>query len=787
MPLRPPFPLAMLVLAAMGMVREGAAADPEKGKVPAAPFAQQAAPFLAKYCNNCHGGEKPKGDLNLTSFADEASVLRARKVWKRVGEQIEGGDMPPEDKPQPSEGESAAFLKWVETTLKSVDCGQQIDPGRVTIRRLNRSEYNNTIRDLTGIDFHAADDFPSDDVGYGFDNIGDVLTLPPILFERYLDAAEKIAEQAIVVVGPNGPRAEAKTYEMEDLPNSAGGSTFADSGRILASQGAISIEHDFLRDAEYRIRIRAFGQQAGPEPTRMGLLIDGKTLRTFEIKGDSGKPNVVEYVAKLKHGRRKVSISFLNDYYNASNPDPKQRDRNLVIDWVELEGPLATKNAPLPESHRRIIFKTPTKGNRDEVTREVVERFARRAFRRPVTPGELARLVKFVDLAQQNGDPFERGIQVAVEAILVSPQFLFRVELDQRPPQRRRGESSPPPPPPVPINEFELASRLSYFLWSSMPDDELYHLALNNKLREGNTLEKQVARMLRDPKARALVDNFADQWLQIRNLKTVNPDKARFPTFDENLRTAMQTETELFFEWIIKNDRPVLDLIDADYTFVNERLAKHYGLPNVTGDGFRKVSLKGTPRGGILTQASILTVTSNPTRTSPVKRGKWILEQILGTPPPPPPGDVPELDKDTKLTGTLRQKMEQHRVNPACASCHAKMDPIGFGFENFDAIGSWRDKDGDQAVDASGELPNGQTFRGPVELKNLFKKRDKDFVRCLAEKMLTYALGRGVEYYDACAIDAIVDGTVNQDYRFSRLVLEIVKSEPFQKRKGGRG
>ncbi len=514
----------------------------------------------------------------------------------------------------------------------------------------------------------------------------------------------------------------------------------------------------------------------------MAFVMDGKTLKIVEVKAVQQDPVVYEYRVKLRGGVRHFGASFLNDFYDEKSTDPKQRDRNLVVDYFEVQGPIHTKDSPLPESHKRIIFKTATKENREAVVREILAKFATRAYRRPVTPGELARLVKFVDLAQQNGDSFERGVQVAVEAILVSPQFLFRVELDHRPKgaaTKKTGAVSS-----YPIDDFELASRLSYFLWSSMPDDELYRLALDGTLRAGDTLEKQVKRMLRDPKARALVEDFAGQWLQIRNLKTVNPDHGRFPNFDNALRSAMLTETELFFAAIVRDDRSVLDLLDADFTYVNERLAKHYGIPGVKGDEFRRITLKGGERGGVLTQASILTITSNPTRTSPVKRGKWILEQILGSPPPPPPGDVPPLDGAKQLTGTLRQKMEQHRANPACASCHAKMDPLGFGFENFDAIGAWREKDGDAAIDPSGVLPSGQKFRGPRELKAILKTRDKDFVRCLTEKMLTYALGRGVEYYDACAVDAMMAGMAKNRYKFSQLILEIVKSDPFQKRKG---
>lgn len=765
----------------VGKTPKKATASPSKAKVGS--FSEQVSPFLTRYCTGCHGATKPKADLNLASFSGEESVARGRKVWLRVKEYVESGEMPPEDKPRPTREEVDRFTGWVDATLAKFDCKSQADPGRVTIHRLNRAEYNNTIRDLVGVDFRPADDFPSDDVGYGFDNNSDVLTLPPLLFEKYLDAAEKIAEQAIVA-GPLGSPGPVKTWETEDLPASAGGHPVGDSGRVLPSVGTIATTHLFPRDGEYLLRARAYGQQAGPEPAKMAFLIDGKPLKVVEVAAVEKDPQVYEYRARLRGGRRTFAVAFTNDYYDEKAADPKDRDRNLVVDSLEVQGPAITGNDPKPDSHRRILFKTATKEDRSEVAREVIERFATRAFRRPVSSGEVARLVKFVDLAVQNGDGFERGIQVAVEAVLVSPQFLFRVETSTGPKGGKRDAKKAPKA--WPLNDFEFASRLSYFLWSSMPDDELFSLALRGKLREGDNLEVQVRRMLRDPKAKALVENFADQWLQIRNLKTVNPDRAKFPTFDEPLRSAMLTETERFFEALIREDRSVLDLIDADFTFLNERLAKHYGIAGVKGEGFRRVSVKGTERGGLLTQASILTVTSNPSRTSPVKRGKWILEQVLGTPPPPPPPDVPVLkdDKGGALKGTLRQRMIQHRANPNCASCHARMDPLGFGFENFDALGAWRDKDGGEPVDPSGVLPSGQKFRGPKELKSILKGRRNEFTRCLAEKLLTYGLGRGVEYYDACALDTIVEATAKNGFRFSRLVLEVVKSEPFQKRKG---
>jgi hypothetical protein len=689
----------------------------------AAAFAEQIQPVLAKYCVDCHGSKKPKAGLNLKTVLDPTAILKDRKLWGRLVEYVESGEMPPDDHEQLSQAEVERFCKAVTEVLASVDCGKESDPGRVTIRRLNRAEYNNTIRDLVGIDFRPADDFPSDDVGYGFDNIADVLTLPPLLFEKYLAAAESIAGQAII----SGPvsKGPLRVWEGESLDQAIGGNPTEEGARLLFTTGEIAVDYRFPGDGEYLLKVRAYGQQAGTEPAKMAVRIDGKDVETFDIEAQEKAPKLVEARIKLKGGPHRLSAAFLNDFYNPDDPDPDRRDRNLLIESIAVHGPVVSGPEALPESHRRIIFCTPTPETRNECARAIIDRFASRAYRRQVAAGEIGRLIRFVDLAEQSGDSFERGIQLAVEAILCSPQFLFRVEFDPK---------SEKQPKVRQINEIELATRLSYFLWSSMPDDELLRLASEKKLRTGDTLDQQVRRMLRDGKSRALVANFGDQWLHLRLLNTIHPDEKQFPRFDEVLRKAMLEETRLFFESVIREDRSILDFLDANETFVNGRLAEHYGIPGVTGDEFRRVTLTGDQRGGLLGQASILTVTSNPTRTSPVKRGKWILEQILGSPPPPPPPDVPELKDDAGvvLSGTLRQRMEQHRANASCASCHGRMDPLGFGLENYDAIGAWRDKDGGFPIDASGVLPSGQTFSGPRALKAILKTREKEFARCLA-------------------------------------------------------
>ena len=730
-------------------------------------------PLLDRYCFQCHG-ERHKGGLDLRVFRSEDDVVASRKTFEHVLTHMEARTMPPEKKPQPTPDERALMVGWFRERLFWVDC-EKPDPGRVTLRRLNRTEYNNTIRDLVGLDLKPADNFPADDVGYGFDNIGDVLSVPPMLLERYLLAAEKVLDAAVVTapLAPPMQRFSGRDFE--------GGSDGGAGVRTLASNGDLIRKVTLDRTGEYRVRIRAFGDQAGDEPVRAALGLDGKRLQEVEIKAKRNSPGVYEWGGLVSAGEHRLTVSFLNDFYDPGNEKEKRRprDRNFHLLGVEFVGPF-TKDLPsLTASHKRIFYKEPRTTNlADQVScaGEILGTFASRAFRRPVRDEELHRLTRIYAGARRDGDGYEQSVKLALEAVLVSPSFLFRLEAQPEPDN---------PKEVTPLDEYALASRLSYFLWSTMPDEELMKLAGQGQLRR--RLGAQVSRMLADPRSMALVRNFASQWLQTRKLDQVAPDKDVFPDFDAALLDAMRAETEAFIGYIAKENRSVLELLDADYTFANARLARHYGLAGVQGEALQRVSLKGTRRGGLLTQASILTLTSNPTRTSPVKRGKWVLETILGTPPPAPPPNVPELQdgKGKKLTGTLRQRMEQHRVDPACAGCHALMDPVGFGFENFDGIGAWRDRDGDSAVDPSGKLVTGESFQGPSELKKiLLTVKREDFVRSLATKLLTYALGRGLEYYDACTVDRVVQTLENGDYRFHSLVLGVVNSPAFQLRRG---
>lgn len=767
--------------------------------------------FLQKHCFSCHGGEKREAELRLDGYRDAASIAADRKKWETLQLMVEGGQMPPEDQPRPAPQEIEQFLELVAAVFDHADRNAKPDPGRVTMRRLNKVEYANTVRDLTGIDFNPAEDFPSDDVGHGFDNIGDVLSLSPVLMERYLAAAETIAERAIVPSPVPPPQRHLSARYTEP----AGGDViFRDEKggwREISSQKTDNIRHSGpvftgyqVPNGEYIFRSRLYAD--APEGATVKVVIlacspelkDGAATdeQAAAIVGaaDSLRPFVIvdtiEIKARKPEEAQRIEVT-INGVPKLSRvaiglmkPAEGQPDQKLFIQNFHLTGPSDTR----PDSHRQIMA-CRADASKAEQTREILTRLATRAYRRPVKDDELARLTRLVEQVEQSGGRYEEGIQFALQALLVSPRFLFRAELD----------SSPGAPEIRPLDEYQLASRLSYFLWSSMPDDELLSLAGRGELTQN--LDAQVLRMLQSPKAAALIDNFALQWLQLKRLETFTPDASLFPSFNDSLRRSMLQETRLFLEAVMKEDRSVLDLLQADFTFLNETLARHYGIADTNGNpagqkpvrekgesiprrDFVRINLTGD-RGGLLTMASILTVTSNPTRTSPVKRGRWVLEQMLGAPPPPPPPNVPELEaQKDKLTGSLRQRMEQHRKNPACAMCHTKMDALGFAFENFNAIGQFRSKDGEYDIDPAGTLPGNISFSGPAQLKQILKDRREPFVRCLTEKMLIYALGRGLENYDRPVVIRITQEMAKNNDRFSTLVTEIVRSEPFRLRRG---
>lgn len=726
-------------------------------------------PFLKTYCIDCHSSDSPEAGLDLTKFRnfDEVTTV-GRKKWSSVLDMLVNGSMPPEDFDQPTAEELQAALTWTQDALSSIDCDRPINPGRETIRRLNRVEYENTIRDLMGIAYQATETLPADDVGYGFDNIGDVLSTSPLLFEKFYEAADEIASQAIVVDETSLiPRRDLPLAKFNLKHGKASGSQLSFASN---NTGRFDVE---LEPGRYRLAVYAFASQSGDEPAKMSVQLGGKEKDTFSVRNTSAIDNPFEITARFPRGKQTVEVAFLNDHYDPGNADPNRRDRNLFINKIVLIGPDHNLGDRYPDAHKRILFVRPGEKGLDELqaAQQVIARFASRAFRRPVTNGEMERLMILYGMAKEDGLNFEGSIREVVVGILCSPHFLFKVEAGQA-----EGES-------YTLSDYELATRLSYFLWSTMPDEELLEHAWKGTLRQN--LDAQVTRMLANPKAIALTKNFAGQWLEMRKLETVQPDRRKFRDYNPKLAEDMRTETERFFQSIVEEDRSVLDLISADYSFLNERLAKHYGIDGVYGEEFRKVPLEDPNRGGILTQASVLTVTSNPTRTSPVKRGKWILDNVLGTPPPDPPANVPTLESQKKLSGSLRQRMKEHRENAACASCHARMDPIGFALENYDAIGKWRTKDEGFQIDASGELPSGTKFDGAGGLKKiLLDERKDEFIHNLISKTMTYALGRGVEYYDECAIRQVQAEMTKHDFHYSSMIHAIVHSPSFQKRGG---
>jgi hypothetical protein len=726
-------------------------------------FKTKLQPFVTTYCKECHSADDPQAGINLLSFATEDAMLKGkhRKTWEMVLSMIEIGAMPPADMDQPNKTERAEIIAYLEDKLFNLDCDLIDDPGRVTVRRLNRTEYNNTVRDLLGVSFKPAEDFPSDDVGYGFDNIGDVLSLSPLLMEKYLDAAEKITAQAI-------PAFDAKVGNRQFTIDQMKQASFRKTGGFfaLSSTGTVTFDYGAPTEGDYTFKIEAKADQFGSELAKMVLAIDGKNVQTFNVKGQR-KVGVYEYKTKLKSGRHRVAMSFPNDAYVAN-----RGDRNLYVGTATVVAP------KIPAKTTGFVSVRPGKGvTVKQAATKVLSPFINKAFRRPASSDEISRYVGIVEMATREGETFDQSIQYAVQGVLVSPSFLFRIETDKKPddPMAERN-----------ISDYELASRLSYFVWSTMPDAKLFELARSGKLHQPVVLEQQVKRLLADPKSKALTDNFAEQWLNLRSLDEITPAPKLFPGFTSALRDDMKRETLLLFDTIKNEDRSILDFLDADFTFVNQRLAQHYGMKRVSGPKFQRVSLNPKRRAGVLTHASVLMITSNPDRTSPVKRGKWIMENVLGTSPPPPPPDVPELEATQKAqpNASLREQLEIHRKDPGCASCHRTMDALGFGFENFNAVGIWREKDGQHAVDPSGVLPSGDKFSGPTELIQVLKVRKKQFSRCLSEKMLTYALGRGLEYYDRCAIDEILDRLDRKQYRFSQLVMGIVNSRPFLKRRG---
>ena len=773
----------------------------------ASPVQKAPSPYRAvlnQYCVTCHN-ERLRTAALLLDKANVENVSEGAEIWEKVVRKLRGEAMPPAGMPRPDSATYESFATYLETELDRAAAANP-NPGRPPAHRLNRAEYTSSIRDLLELKIDGESLLPADDPGYGFDNNGAVLSVSPMLLERYLSAARKITSLAI---GDLSIRPAFETYRVprlmmqddrmsDDLP--------------FGSRGGIAVRHQFPLDGEYVIRIRLQRDKDErivglTEPQQLHVLLDGQPIKVFTVGGvyerklgnvmyehTEAEAEQLEYERTAdaalevrfpaKAGERLVGVTFrketveLEGMFTPPMPDSSYLGKgdDPILGSISIGGPYdATGTGDTPSRSRIFVCRPASSREEAACAREILSTLARRAYRRPVTEGDVRSLFSLYETGRSEGD-FEAGIAMGLQKILVSPEFLFRLERDP---------SDAAPQTAYRLSDLELASRLSFFLWSSIPDDELLDVAARGKLRDPAVLEQQARRMLADSRSRSLVSNFAGQWLFLRNMRLVQPDVETFTDFDENLREGFQEETEMFLQSMLQEDRSVLDLLTADYTFVNERLARHYQIPNIYGSHFRRITLGDPARRGLLGQGSILTVTSYANRTSPTIRGKWLLENILGTPPPPPPPNIPSLkprDDQGKIL-SVREQLEQHRANAVCASCHARMDPLGFALENFDAVGKWRTEDAGTTIDSSGALPDGTKFEGPAELRNIMLRRPEEFVTTVTERLLTYALGRGVEYYDHPAIRRIVREAAPSDHRWSALVVGIVNSTPFQMRR----
>jgi mono/diheme cytochrome c family protein len=716
-------------------------------------------------CSQCHNPTDADGGFDVSKYASVGSLSSNREGWERILNKLRSGEMPPAGVER-RQDRIDGLVRFLDSELTRADESRRPDPGRVTVRRLNRTEYANTIRDLLALEFRADKAFPTDDSGDGFDNIADVLTVSPVLMEKYLSAAEQIAQRALAAEPLPNPIKVEYSLKLENLRR--------------VDPSTVEVTHHIDNDAEYELVVGLPGQRPeAAKPVTLGVWVDGKLTLTAQVETKpSGRVYSDPYSEErfrvpLTEGDHTLRLGFIHDDFVKALAEQSVYDRkaNKWVGALTIVGPYASK--AVKPSRKRILLCEPRSGT--ACVDRILATLAKRAYRRPVTHAEVGELMRFVGLATADGQSVEQGIALALQAMLVSPHFLFHIERDRYPSDPSQVHA---------LSDVELASRLSYFIWSSMPDDELLSAAIQGRLSTPSVFDAQVQRMLRDPKAFALAEHFAGQWLEIRNLDAVKPDPDKFPSWGPELRDAMKAETQLFFASMLRNNRPIGEFLDARYTFLNELLASYYGIAGVHGSEFRRVALTSSERGGILSHGSVLTVSSYPTRTSVVIRGKYILQNILGAPPPPPPADVPSLDEQAVATSaSLRQQMEMHRANSLCASCHARMDPLGFGLENYDAIGRWRTEDGGLPVDSSGVLPSGESFSNPAQMRKILKGMLPDFARCLTEKMLTYALGRGLQPYDKPTVRAITQRLGASGYGLETLVYEVVRSLPFRSRR----
>ena len=815
---------------------------------PVGEFEQNVLPVLSRTCVRCHSDRQQAGKLSLEQFRDGTSARHRTDVWQKVLEKISTGQMPPRPNAPLSASDVASVSRWI-LTLPGVSempaSASASDPGRVTARRLNRAEYNNTIRDLLGVTLRPADEFPIDDSGYGFDNIGDVLSLSPMLMEKYINAARVVARAAVfgesypvkpgqlIVLTPKKMQDDIHAkgnetpysmrgtlYETYHFPvdgeyefrwrygNYRGRGKPVGPGRPFASAAAAPAEPlpsaDVVQSGQTPARGRGAGaggprrppteeerkareeklRQAFP-PILMTFSIDGKQVASDYVEGDgnynySHGDNVSR--VKVTAGDHALRVSW-PDLANHPNPfglinaDGRQE---LFVDYMRILGPY-NPSIPAPTSNKKIFV---CAENSAACASQIVTNLITRAYRRPATTDEVQKLLDIVNDVRRR-DPLEHAVALAIEAVPVSPNFLFRIERD--PPSAKASGGKPAEADDVyALSDYELASRLSYFLWSSMPDEELLRLAGEKRLHDPATLAMQVRRMLQDSKSSALVENFGEQWLNLRLMDRTKPDSEKFLSVDDELLDDMRRETRLFIGAVMQENRSILDFIDGRFTYLNGPLARYYGIKGVDGEQFQRIDLDGDQRSGIVTQGSILTISSYATRTSPVLRGKWVLDNLLGASPPPPPDNIPPLqEKDLGTAASMRERLEQHRANPSCSVCHDQMDPIGFALENYDAAGAWRLKDGNFDVDTTGTLPDGRSFTGAKGLKQLLRADSAAFVRHFTEKLMTYGLGRGLERTDRSLVDQITRDAAKDDYKFMTVVTGIVSSVPFRMRSRG--
>jgi hypothetical protein len=687
-------------------------------------FQEDVVGFIKEHCALCHDDLEPEAGLDLTRFSSIEDARKEEEVWFAVEAQLLAGEMPPKNEPRPEQAKIDSLLAWISAEFGAVT-PESAPPGNVVLRRLNSVEYSNSIADLTGVEFDAEGFFPADAVGHGFNTVGEALSVSELSLERYLEAADLIASEAILLERKGLP--QTRKYKG-DLKSDRG--EFHGGGLWLPWVAEAQATHTFPRDGEYILRFSAWSTRGGDEEAKVALRLDGERLKVFEIPGAKGDPDTHELQVRIKAGEHMIAARFINDFYEPAKADGPQRDRNVMIQFIEVTGPIDPLDLSSFQQHL-LSEEVTGSGTLRRRQQRVLEHLAERIWRRPISRTELGRLERTIP----EGSNLEEGVRLALTVLLSSPHFIYRVEF---------GREAEENADAVQLTDWELAARLSYFIWSTCPDDELRSLAERGELSDPDMLNEQVERLLDDPRSRSLAENFATQWLQIGVLDEASPDSDLFPEFDEALRLAMREETLRFFDHILREGLPASSLLDADFSLLNEQLADHYGVDGVSGEMMRVVSLAETSRRGILGHASVLTATSNPTRTSPVRRGKWVLEALLGTPPPPPPPGSDSLEPDTEMSGaTLRERFERHRDDATCAVCHDEIDPIGFALENYGPIGRWREQSEGQAIDATGEFPDGYTFDGPGEMGSHLLNGDR-FEHALAEKLLIYALGRGL-------------------------------------------